>query len=80
MILPDKVKLLCLRVRIGLASGSLARGDLLLFKILLSIISFFRCASPKYGIVKKSTITDPFGGKYETLEESHIKRALSTMG
>lgn len=71
---------MCLRVRVGLASGSLARGDLLLFKILLSIISFFRCASPKYGVVKKSTITDPFKGKYETLDQSHIKRALRSMG
>jgi hypothetical protein len=67
-------------VKKGIASGSLTRGDLVLFKLLLTALSFFRATSPKWSEVKKSTITDPFTGKGTTLETKSIERALKSMG
>jgi len=78
--LPDSIKRLCLRVRVGISMGSLSRGDLLLFKVLLTLISFFRAASPTYGVVKKSTIIGQFTGRYSTLREHQIVNALRSMG
>jgi hypothetical protein len=78
--LPIRVKNLCLRVKSGIAAGSLPRGDLVLFKLLLTALSFFRATSPKWSEVKKSTITAPFEGQGVHLETKSIIRALKSMG
>jgi hypothetical protein len=80
MCLPIRIKALCLRVKQGIASGSLSRGDLVLFKLLLTAISFFRATSPEWSEVKKSTITDQFTGQSQTLPTKSIEQALKTMG
>jgi hypothetical protein len=80
MCLPIRIKTLCLRVKQGIASGSLSRGDLVLFKLLLTALSFFRATSPEWSEVKKSTITDPFSGTCETLSTKSIEAALRSMG
>jgi hypothetical protein len=80
MCLPIGIKTLCLRVKGGIAAGSLSRGDLVLFKLLLTALSFFRATSPKWSKVNKSTITDPFNGTSETLDTKSIRVALGTMG
>jgi len=67
-------------VKQGIASGSLARGDLIMFKLLLTAVSFFRATSPKWAEVKKSTITDPFTGTCNTLPTKSIEEALKSMG
>jgi hypothetical protein len=78
--LPIRIKALCLRVKKGIASGSLTRGDLILFKLLLTALSFFRATSPKWSEVKKSTITDPFTGQSQLLPTKSIEVALKSMG
>lgn len=78
--LPIRIKALCLRVKQGIASGSLSRGDLVLFKLLLTAISFFRATSPEWAEVKKSTITDPFTGTMMELPTKSIEEALKSMG
>ncbi|QKI79964.1 RNA-dependent RNA polymerase [Erysiphe necator associated mitovirus 16] len=80
MCLPIRIKTLCLRVKQGIASGSLSRGDLVLFKLLLTVLSFFRATSPEWAEVKKSTITDPFTGSCQTLQAKSIEVALKSMG
>lgn len=80
MCLPIRIMTLCLRVKQGIASGSLSRGDLVLFKLLLSALSFFRATSPDWAEVKKSTITDQFSGSCQTLPAKSIERALKSMG
>jgi hypothetical protein len=80
MCLPIRIKALCLRVKKGIASGSLSRGDLVLFKLLLTAISFFRATSPEWAEVKKGTITDPFNGECMTLPTKSIEVALRSMG
>jgi hypothetical protein len=80
MCLPIRIKALCLRVKKGIASGSLSRGDLVLFKLLLTAISFFRATSPELAEVKKSTITDLFEGTCMTLPTKSIEEALKSMG
>ena len=80
MCLPIRIKALCLRVKQGIASGSLTRGDLVLFKLLLTVLSFFRATSPEWAEVKKSTITDPFMGTCATLPAKSIEVALKSMG
>jgi hypothetical protein len=80
MCLPIRIKALCLRVKQGIASGSLSRGDLVLFKLLLTAISFFRATSPKWAEVKKGTITDQFTGHSQTLPTKSIEAALKSMG
>jgi hypothetical protein len=67
-------------VKKGIASGSLSRGDLVLFKLLLTALSFFRATSPEWAEVKKSTITDPFSGTRLTLPAKSIEAALKSMG
>jgi hypothetical protein len=67
-------------VKQGIASGSLSRGDLVLFKLLLTALSFFRATSPEWSEVKKSTITDPFTGRCATLPAKSIEAALKSMG
>lgn len=78
--LPIRIMILCRRVKQGIASGSLSRGDLVLFKLLLTALSFFRATSPEWAEVKKSTITDPFSGTSEYLPTKSIEDALKTMG
>jgi hypothetical protein len=78
--LPIRIKNLCLRVKVGIASGSLTRGDLVLFKLLLTALSFFRATSPEWAEVKKGTITDQFTGQCDTLPAKSIEAALKTMG
>lgn len=80
MCLPIRIKTLCLRVKKGIASGSLTRGDLVLFKLLLTALSFFRATSPEWAEVKKSSITDPFIGTCSTLDTKSIEEALKSMG
>jgi hypothetical protein len=80
MCLPIRIKTLCLRVKQGIASGSLSRGDLVLFKLLLTAISFFRACSPEWSEVKKGTIIDPFTGDCQTLPTKTIEQALRSMG
>lgn len=48
IILPLKVKLFLNNVKVGIASGSLPRGQLIQVKLLLSLLSFFRACSPTY--------------------------------
>lgn len=78
--LPIRIKSLCLRVKQGIASGSLNRGDLVMFKLLLTALSFFRATSPKWAEVKKSTITEPFTGSDMLLPTKSIEVALKSMG
>ena len=80
MCLPIRIKALCLRVKQGIAAGSLSRGDLVLFKLLLTALSFFRATSPEWAEVKDSTITDPFSGQCQTLNTKSIEEALKSMG
>jgi len=80
MCLPIRIKTLCLRVKQGIASGSLSRGDLVLFKLLLTVLSFFRATSPEWAEVKKETITGPFTGQCQTLDTKSIEKALKSMG
>jgi hypothetical protein len=67
-------------VKVGIASGSLSRGDLVLFKLLLTALSFFRATSPEWSEVKKSTIVDPFSGSSQLLPTKTIEEALKSMG
>jgi hypothetical protein len=67
-------------VKKGIASGSLSRGDLVLFKLLLTALSFFRATSPEWAEVKKCTITDPFMGSDQYLPTKSIEDALRSMG
>lgn len=79
VILPHSVKLLCTRVRVGISRGSLNRGDRLLFKLVLSFLSFFRATSPRFSEAKFSTITAPFGGVCETLDSRVLGEALRSL-
>jgi hypothetical protein len=80
MCLPIRVKVLCLRVKKGIASGSLSRGDLILFKLLLTVLSFFRATSPEWAEVKVETITGEFTGTSPYLPTKTIVEALKSMG
>lgn len=80
MVLPLKVKLLCIRVRKDMYKGSLSRVDLILFKLLCSALSFFRACSPSYGEVKVRTITGSFTGTSMVLPVPEVKQALRSMG
>lgn len=79
-ILPLEVKNLLLRCRIGIYNGSLRRFDLVLVKLLFSVLSFFRCSSPNYAPTKVSTITGSFTGTSRTLDQEIIIKALASMG
>jgi hypothetical protein len=46
-ILPNKVKNVCVATRIGVTNGSLPRVTLLQFKLIITMLSFFRATSPK---------------------------------
>jgi hypothetical protein len=78
--LPNPVKLLCKETRDGIYCGSLPRITLIKFKLLVTLLAFFRATSPAWSEVKTSTITDPFSGVSETLDESMIRQALIDLG
>jgi len=78
--LPKGIKELLQRVRVGLAQGSLSRVDLILYKLVLTALSFFRATSPNYSVIKKSTITGSFTGSCETLPIKEIESALKSLG
>jgi len=80
MCLPIRIKTLCLRVKRGIASGSFSRKDQILFKLLLTCLSFFRATSPEWAEVKKSTITSDFSGSNQLLDPKSIEEALRSMG
>jgi hypothetical protein len=79
-ILPIKVKLLCCETKEGIRNGSLPRIVLVKFKLLLSVLAFFRATSPKFSEPKFDTITSPFTGQSEYLPEGEIKVALRNLG
>jgi hypothetical protein len=79
-VLPNKVKLLCCETKEGIRNGSLPRIVLVKFKLLLTVLAFFRATSPKFSEPKFDTITSPFGGQCEYLPEEEIKVALRNLG
>jgi hypothetical protein len=79
-ILPLSVKLKLVQVKRGLSSGSLPRTDQIFVKLLFTILSFFRAASPNYSETKIRSITGWFTGSYLQLTDSKIKVALTSMG
>jgi hypothetical protein len=79
-VLPNKVKLLCCETKEGIRNGSLPRIVLVKFKLLLSVLAFFRATSPKFSEPKFDTITLPFTGQGEYLPEEEIKEALRNLG
>lgn len=52
----------------------------MLFKLMVSVLSFFRATSPKYSVAKFSTITSGFTGCGETLPSAEIRQALADLG
>lgn len=52
----------------------------MLFKLMVSVLSFFRATSPKYARPKFETITDSFSGVKETLPQKEIRQALLDLG
>jgi len=79
--LPQWFKDKCRSVKIGITSGSLTRRDLILFKLGVSVLSIFRCTSPKWSQWKVDTITAPLlEGACSTLPEKQIRFALKSMG
>lgn len=78
--LPDSVKQLCKVTRDGIYHGNLDRVTLIKFKLLVTLLAFFRATSPKWAEVKTSTITGPFTGESEVLSESEIRLALKDLG
>jgi len=78
-VLPNKVKSLCCETKEGIRNGSLPRIVLVKFKLLLSVLAFFRATSPKFSEPKFETITSPFGGQCEYLPEEEIKVALRNL-
>jgi hypothetical protein len=79
MILPLKVKLFLNTVKVGIASGSLPRGQLIQVKLLLSLLSFFRACSPSFRKVSWDSIVKPNSGE-GTLNVGELKAALKSLG
>jgi hypothetical protein len=79
-VLPFRLKQKLVQVRKDMYVGSLRRTDLLWLKVLLSLLAFFRCTSPKYSPTKIETITGKFTGECEVLSEGDIRKALHSMG
>jgi hypothetical protein len=79
-VLTNDIKQLCYDTRNGVKKGSLPRITLLKFKLLVTLLAFFRATSPAFAEVKTSTITGPFTGISETLPESEIRSALKSLG
>jgi len=78
-ILPLGVKLKLVSVKKGLSTGSLPRTDLLFVKLLFSILSWFRAASPDYSETKIKTITGEFTGEVLELDPKLLRKALLSM-
>lgn len=79
-ILPFKVKLLLRDVKRGLFAGSLPRGLQIQLKLILSMLSWFRAASPKYSETKYTSVTKQFTGISETLDAWELRMALKSLG
>jgi len=79
-ILPYKVKILLRDIKRGLFAGSLPRGQQIQLKLILSMLSWFRAASPEYSKTSYATITKPFSGISEVLDNWELKKALNTLG
>jgi hypothetical protein len=79
MILPLKVKLFLNTVKLGIASGSLPRGQLIQVKLLLSLLSFFRACSPSFRKVKWDSIVTPNHG-VSKLNVVELTSALKSLG
>lgn len=78
-ILPLGVKLKLVLVKKGLSTGSLPRTDLLFVKLLFSVLSWFRAASPEFSETKIETITGRFTGEVLELDPKLLKEALLSM-
>jgi hypothetical protein len=50
------------------------------FKLLVTVLAFFRACSPSWSEVKSSTITGIFTGKKETLPQYEVESALRSLG
>jgi len=79
-ILPYQVKILLRDVKRGLFAGSLPRGLQIQLKLILSMLAWFRAASPKYSETKYTSVTQPFTGVSETLDVWELRRALKSLG
>jgi hypothetical protein len=79
-VLTNSLKQLCYETKEGIYRGSLPRRTLLKFKLLVTLLAFFRATSPKFAEVKTSTITGSFTGTSETLNVSEIRSALGSLG
>lgn len=79
-ILPLPVKFLLRDIKCGLFRGSLPRGQLIQLKLVLTMLSWFRAASPKYSKTNFGTITNPFVGVSETLDTTELVEALKRLG
>lgn len=79
-ILGTNVFKLCYEVKIGINSGSLSRIILIKFKLLLTLLSFFRAASPEFADIKVQTITGAFSGISEEINPTEIREALKDLG
>jgi hypothetical protein len=79
--LPLQVKRFLVEARLAIHRGSLPRGLMIQLKLLLSMLSFFRACSPDEELDPKyTTITAPFSGVSERLDEKELVRALKYMG
>lgn len=79
-VLPNSVKQICYETRDGVTKGSLPRVTLLKFKLLVTLLAFFRATSPVFAEIKTSTITGPFTGVTEILPDSEVRDALRSLG
>jgi hypothetical protein len=79
-VLPNAVKLLCVDVKKGIRRGSLPRLTLVKYKLLISLLAFFRATSPKFSPVKIDTIRGPFTGTIRVLPDEEVREALVRLG
>jgi hypothetical protein len=66
--------------RVALRAGCLSRKELILFKLFVSALSFFRATSPEYSQAKFSTISGEFTGRSQELPITEIRQALKDLG
>jgi len=80
IVLTTALKQLCVETKEGIYRGSLPRTTLLKFKLLVTLMAFFRATSPKWAEVKTSTITGSFTGTSERLGSTEVSCALKSLG